>query len=276
MNYNKTKEFAALALLVASAATAPAAVLKSSDFDLGGAATNSTLNSGTFAFDNDYTYAESPSNGSNARVQDAPYNNGGTLFLAAGRNNPVSDSQMTLSLAAATFGGPFFNTSTLLDLQLDAGSNFVRVDSAVTNGLYFGGTTASVLVTWSPGGSTYNAGVWSGIGAAVPSDLVDGATLAGSVAFSGVGTALDTIVFNIIENGTNYDVTFNVGGEDNTFSVPISSLGDIDTMGLFALATDGGNSNFDNLTLTGEVVPELSSVLMAALGALSLLRRSRK
>ena len=148
------------------------------------------------------------------------------------------------------------------------------------SGLFVGGATTDFLITWKAGGTTYNAGTWAGPGNGIPTGTVNNDTLSGGASFPG-GSSLAAVNLSVIENGSNYDFTLTVGGSANTFSVSTADLGAIDEIGYYnnsqtSLGADAGNTNVDNLTLIGEVVPEPStSVLLLGFLGLGLLRRRR-
>ncbi len=102
-----------------------------------------------------FSYAESANNGSNVRAQDAPFNNGGTMFIA-----DVANTEQTVTLHASAFAGSAaYDTSTALTLQAGMASNF---GTGVLSGILVGGVTGDLLITFNPGGSTYDAGLWNG------------------------------------------------------------------------------------------------------------------
>jgi len=213
-----------------------------------------------------FTYAESNDDLSEVRVQNNPFGNGGTVFIA-----DLADVEQTVTYASSAFGGSSYDTSTALTLSSDMASNF---GTGVTSGIVIGGATSDLLITWNPGGTTYSAGDWAGFGNGTPTDAINGATFAGGAA-APTGTALANVTASIIENGPNYDVTLTVGGSANNFSVAAASLGTIDEIGYYNVATGGGNTNVDNVTLTGEVVPEPGSLALLGLGGLLIARRRR-
>lgn len=211
------------------------------------------------------TYTETVNDLSEIRVQDPPFGNGGTLFIAS-----LPGTEQTATVTATSLDGTktAYDTSSVLTMTADMGSNFAEAGGVVTSGILLG----DLLISWNPGGTTYSAGLVGG----TRIENINGATLAGGAATpqGGAGT-LASIVAIIVENGANYDVTLTVGGSANNFSATIASVGAIDEVG-FLNGGGGGNTNVDNLQIDGVgLVPEPASMALLGLGGLLMLSRRR-
>lgn len=115
-------------------------------------------------------------------------------------------------------------------------------------------------------------------------DAIQGAVL--SYATRGTGTGFSTHQIDYsTDNGLNWAAMETITGRTNTtFSVQTVSFDDVfmNTSGhesnLIRITVSGatgtnGNNRFDNVLITGTIVPEPTSLLLLGLGAVALLRR---
>ncbi|QQL46056.1 PEP-CTERM sorting domain-containing protein [Sulfuriroseicoccus oceanibius] len=268
---------AAMLLLTAAA---NAAVINFSDDFAGSTRTDPGDDSAATATKHHLNYSETANTTTEIRTQEGPFNNGGTLFLAALANEAQSATYLASNTGlGAGVGDQIWVTSSALTLTADFASNWKDVSAAVTSGFMLEGATSDLIVSWNPGGTNYSVGLGA-LSITAPTDVVGSSLFSGS-ASAPTGTTFGTVSLSLIENGANYDFTLTMGGSTNSFSVGQASLGSIEGIGFYNAANGGGgNTNIDNVTLTGitgvAAVPEPSSAALLGLGGVAMILRRRK
>ena len=266
--------------------------LASSLADSGGA-TNLLKNSAgtnTLTATNTYTGATTISSGTLAIGTGGSINassgvtiNGGTF-----RYNASTDLTRTVTFTSGTVGGTNL-AGTLGGLDIDAGRTLSPGSSNTGTG-----TAATTSQTWS-GGGTYQFEISNATGSAGNStgwDLLAGSGSLSISANSGSKFNIDIEALGINLGAVNFnemssyqwliaDFSSVSGFTADAFAIDTSGFFDV-TPGAFAVALgdspsiSGGDNTQIYLTYTAAPIPEPRAMVLAALGALALLRRARR